>query len=186
MFPRVRAMTANRPFYKQLGKGWGEGIKLLPLVQVPRAEQKDCTQQRDSTRKGACVCRSARAPWHTPCHGKGACVTMTLWAMPCRATQDGRSQWRVLTKRGPLEERTANHSSILAVRTPWTVWKGKKIRHWEMSPPGWKVSAMLLGKSREIAPERMTRLRHTWHTRDRVLGYIGKDFENVMWWDPQK
>ena len=37
----------------------------------------------------------------------------------------------------------ANHSSILAIRTPWTV---KKICHQNMSPPGRKVSNMLLGK----------------------------------------
>ena len=33
---------------------------------------------------------------------------------------------RVLTKRGPLENGIANHFSILAFRTPGTVWKGKK------------------------------------------------------------
>ena len=134
---------------------------------------------------GMCVQICQVSMTHSLSWQRGLCNNETK---PCRVgppKMDG-SQWRVLTKRGPLEERIANHSSILAVRTPWTVWKGKKIRHWEMSPPGWKVSAMLLGKSREIAPERMTRLRHTWHTWDRVLGYIGKDFENVMWWDPQK
>ena len=57
-----------------------------------------------------------------------------------------------------LEEGMANHSSNLALRTPWTVWKGKKIRHWKMSLPVQKVSNMLLRKSREIAPERMKRL----------------------------
>ena len=31
--------------------------------------------------------------------------------------------WRVLTKRGPLEKGMANDFSILAFRTPWTVWK---------------------------------------------------------------
>ena len=31
-----------------------------------------------------------------------------------------------LTKRGPLEKGMANHSSILALRTPWTIWKGKR------------------------------------------------------------
>ena len=70
-------------------------------------------------------------------------------------------QWRVLTKRGPLEEGMANHSSIPATRTPWTVWKGKKIWHQKMSPPGWKVSNMLLGKRGGqllIAPEGMKRL----------------------------
>ena len=29
----------------------------------------------------------------------------------------------------------ANHFSILALRTPWTVWKGKKIGHWKMNSP---------------------------------------------------
>ena len=35
------------------------------------------------------------------------------------------SWWRVLTKCGPLEKGMANHFSIFALRTPWTVWKGK-------------------------------------------------------------
>ena len=30
-----------------------------------------------------------------------------------------------LTKRGPLQKGMANHFSILVLRTPWTVWKGK-------------------------------------------------------------
>ena len=34
-----------------------------------------------------------------------------------------------------LEKGMANHFSILAMRTPWTVWKGKKIWHWKMNPP---------------------------------------------------
>ena len=33
----------------------------------------------------------------------------------------------LLTRRGPLERGTANHLSILALRTPWTVRKGKKM-----------------------------------------------------------
>ena len=34
--------------------------------------------------------------------------------------------WRVLTKCGPLWKGMANHFSTPALRTPWTVWKGKK------------------------------------------------------------
>ena len=34
------------------------------------------------------------------------------------------SWWRVLTKCAPLDKGIANHFSILALRTPWTVWKG--------------------------------------------------------------
>ena len=36
------------------------------------------------------------------------------------------SWWGVLTKCGPLEKGMANYFSILALRTPWTVWEGKK------------------------------------------------------------
>ena len=53
------------------------------------------------------------------------------------------------------------HSNIFAMKAPWTVWKGKNIWHWKMSPPSWEVSNMLLGKSRGqllTAPERMKQL----------------------------
>ena len=46
------------------------------------------------------------------------------------------SWWIFLTKRGPLESGMANHFSTLALRTPWTVWKGKKIGHWKMNASG--------------------------------------------------
>ena len=48
---------------------------------------------------------------------------------PCHVgppKMDG-SWWRVLTKHGPLEKGMENHFSILVLRTPWTLWKGKKI-----------------------------------------------------------
>ena len=83
---------------------------------------------------------------------------MKVWAMPCRATQDGCSLWRVLTKRNPLERKMGNHSSIVTMRTPWTVWKGKIIWHQKMSPPNQKVSNMLIkkrGRQLLIAPERI-------------------------------
>ena len=99
------------------------------------------------------------------CCGEGACITR--WSCePCYTGSSKRhgSQWRVLTKCGPLEE-MANHPRILAVRPSWTEWKGKekyeKIWHWKMSPPDWKVFKMLLGKSREqllIALGRMKQL----------------------------
>ena len=76
----------------------------------------------------------------------------------------------------------ANHSNILAWRTPWRVWKGKKIRHWKMSPSGQKVSNMLLGKSRgqlQVAPERMNRLDQSGNHKE---GWAQKNwcFQTVM------
>ena len=52
--------------------------------------------------------------------------SMKLWAMPCRSPRTDGSWWRVLTKRGLLENGMANHFSILALRTPWTEWKAKR------------------------------------------------------------
>ena len=41
-----------------------------------------------------------------------------------------------LTECGPLEKGMANHFSILALRTLWTVWKGKMIGYWKRNSPG--------------------------------------------------
>ena len=70
-------------------------------------------------------------------HGSQPCLTQWNYE-PCHIgppKMDG-SWWRVLTKPGPLETGMANHFNILALRTPWTVWKGKKIGHWKMNSPG--------------------------------------------------
>ena len=65
-----------------------------------------------------------------------------------------RSWWRVLIEHDPLDKGMWNLFSILALRTPWTVWKGKKTGHWKMTSPGRQVPNMLLEKGREITPER--------------------------------
>ena len=52
---------------------------------------------------------------------KGLRNSMKLWGMPCNATQDGWVIVESSDKTGPLKEGMANHSSILAVRTLWTV-----------------------------------------------------------------
>ena len=84
--------------------------------------------------------------------------SMKLWAMPCRATQDGRVTVESSDKTWSTEEELGNHFNIFALRTPWTVWKGKKIGHWKMNHPSWYVSNMLQEKSGETAAERMKRL----------------------------
>ena len=70
-------------------------------------------------------------------HGLQPCLTQWNYE-PCHVgpPKINRSWWRVLTKYGPLERRMATHFNILALRTPWTVWKGKKIKHWKMNSPG--------------------------------------------------
>ena len=61
----------------------------------------------------------------------------------------------ILTECGPLEKGMENHFSILALRTPWTVWKGKMIGYWKGNSPGRYVPNMLLEISGERTPERM-------------------------------
>ena len=51
---------------------------------------------------------------------RGLHNSVKLWAMLCKATQDGQVMVRVLTKHGLLEEEMATHSSILARKIPWT------------------------------------------------------------------
>ena len=70
-------------------------------------------------------------------HGPQSCLTQWNHEPCCVGPPKmDRSWWRVLTKCGPLEKGMANQFSILALRTPWTVWKGKKIWHWKMNTPG--------------------------------------------------
>ena len=86
-------------------------------------------------------------------------LCVCVHTMPCHVgpPKMDRSWWRVLTKHGPLEKGMPNHFSILALRTPLTVWKGKKIWHWKMNCPGWWVPNMLLENSGEITPDKTKR-----------------------------
>ena len=71
-------------------------------------------------------------------HGPQPCLTQWSYE-PCHVEPPkiNRSWWRGLTECGPLEKGVENHVSMLALRTPWRVWKGKKIWHWKMNSPGW-------------------------------------------------
>ena len=68
------------------------------------------------------------------CHGEGACVIQWSYEPCCAGPPKTDGHRTILTNCGPLEEEMAIHSSILARRTSWTVWKDKKVWHWKMSP----------------------------------------------------
>ena len=56
------------------------------------------------------------------------CLTQRNYEPCCLGPPKMDGSWRrVLTKHGPLEKGLANHFSILGLRTPWTVWKGKNL-----------------------------------------------------------
>ena len=92
----------------------------------------------------------------------------------------GGSQWRVMTKHGPLEDGLANHPSILIQRTPGTVWKGKKIGYWKMSrSSGQKVSNMLPGKcvlSHSVVPT-------LWDPTDQCWWWSWNSNTLATWWE---
>ena len=52
--------------------------------------------------------------------------SMKIWAMPCRATRDKWVMVENSDKKWSTGEGNANYFSLLALRTPWTVWKGKR------------------------------------------------------------
>ena len=85
------------------------------------------------------------------------CNSMKLWAMPCRATQDGRVMVENSDKIWLTGEGNGKPLQYSCLENPMTVWKGKKIRHWKMNSPGQNVPNMLLGKSGEITTDRMKR-----------------------------
>ena len=60
--------------------------------------------------------------------------------MPHRTNQDQQDRVKSSNKPWSTGGGMATHSSILATRTSWTVWKGKKMWHQKISPPGQKVS----------------------------------------------
>ena len=69
------------------------------------------------------------------------CITalsnsMKLWAMPCRATQDGWVMGESSDKMWSTGEGNGKPLQYSWLETPWTVWKGKKIGHWKMNSPG--------------------------------------------------
>jgi len=83
--------------------------------------------------------RSSQDPIHEsqPCYGDGACVTQWRHETCCAGPPKRiGSEWRVLTKQGPLEEGMANHSRILASRTSRTIWKSKNDTTPEDEPSG--------------------------------------------------
>ena len=58
------------------------------------------------------------------------------------------------------------------LRTPWTVWKGKRIGHWKINSPGQEVPNMLLEISGKITPERMKRWSQSKNSTQLWMGLV--------------
>ena len=82
---------------------------------------------------------------------------MRLWAMPCRATQDGRVMAESSDKTWPTGEGNGKLLQYFCLEKPMNSMKRQKEWHWKMNSPGRLVTSMLLEKSGEITAERMKR-----------------------------
>ena len=80
-------------------------------------------------------CSRCSLPWTWDISSQ-PCLCAIIAACAVEPPKTDGSWWRGLTQCGPLEKGIANHFSILALRTPWTIWEGKKIGHWKMNSPG--------------------------------------------------
>ena len=93
-------------------------LLFLPAILIPVCNSSSLALQGDNIQ-----------PWRTPF------LILNHSALPCAvlivASWLEYKSWRVLIKHGPLEKEMENHFSILALRTPWTVWKrGEKAFPW--------------------------------------------------------
>ena len=79
--------------------------------------------------------RLMKGPWGQKCVLlNSASITDELWAWANHTLPEFVSSWW-----GPTSfpgEGSANHFSVLVLRTPWTVWKDKKIGHGKRNSPG--------------------------------------------------
>ena len=82
---------------------------------------------------------------------------MKLWALLCRATQDGQIVVECSDKKWSAGDENGKSLQYSCLENPMKVWKGKKIGHWTENSPGWQVPNMLLEISGEIPAERMKR-----------------------------
>ena len=102
---------------------------------------------------------------------------MKLWAMPCRATQDGRVMVESSDKTWSTGEGVGKPFSIPALRTPCTVWKGKHMeqRGKSVGPDPFLVICLLPAKMLQSCPV----LCNPWtvaHQAPLIMGFSGQDY----------
>ena len=84
-------------------------------------------------------------------------VSMKLWAMPCRAIQDGWVMVESSDKMLSTREGNGKPLQHSCLENTMNSKKGKNTGHWKMNSPGWQVPNMLLEISGQLNPERMKR-----------------------------
>ena len=128
---------------------WFTGLTFQVPMQYCSLQHRTLCSPPDTTTAEHCFCfspipsRVTALSWQRVLHN-----SVRLWAILCRATQDGQVTVKSSGKTWSTGEEMATHSNILAWRTLRVIWKSQKIWHWKRSPSGYRMSNMLLGKSR--------------------------------------
>ena len=129
----------------QIGKGEHQGYILSPCLFYLYAEYVIPNTGLEEAQAGIKIARRnisiSIQPWHTPSPIWNQSVVsypvLTVASWSAYRFLKRQVRWSgILTKCGPLVKGVANHLNILALRTPWTVWKGKMIGHWKRNSPG--------------------------------------------------
>ena len=119
---------------------------------------------------------------------RGLHNSMKLWAIPCRATQDGQAVMKFLTKCSPLLKWWRIPTPVfLSGEHHGQYEKAKKVWCRKINPPRWKVSNMLLGKSREQLLISSVRMKGLGQGRNdtQLWMYLSGGESKVQWYEEQ-
>ena len=147
--PCLRSGEAKRSY--PTSKVWSSGCSLLelqrdnPMTKVRETQVRGLGAERAS--EGRQTDTTITVNW--PIWSQNHSLVELNEIKSCHVgppKRDG-SWWRGLTECGPMEKGTANHFSSLALRTPCTLWKGKKTGHWKMDREAWHPTVHGVTKS---------------------------------------
>ena len=111
IFPSIRVFSKESVLHIRWPKYWSFSFSISPSSEY--SALISCRQNGNHSYRKL----TKLITWFTAC--------LTQWNYePCCVgpPKMDKSWWRVLTKRGALEKGRAKHSSIPALRTPWTVY----------------------------------------------------------------
>ena len=102
-------------------------IRKFPLASYPYPSEGRQTENHNYRKLIKLI------PWTT-----GLPSSMKLWAMLCRATQDGQVMVESSDKTWSTGEGNGKPLQYSCLENPMKIWKGKNIWHWKMNSPSQK------------------------------------------------
>ena len=122
IFPSIRFFSKESALRIRWPKYWSFNFSISPSSEYSQLISFKLANLISLQSKGL----SRVSSWTTALWNGRAYIhnSMKLWAMPCRATQDGQVVPKSSDKTWSSGEETGY---LLHGKTPWTVWKGKRL-----------------------------------------------------------